>query len=474
MEIIGKGSIGDKAKQLKNKAEIIGTLGFRQSERIVLAQGFLDSILRNNKYLANPLSEIEPHSDFYNWRKIIALQKKMSECELTNSQSETLSQIIEKFNGKPLAVIFSASGDSRGTGVYDSKFTNGDLTHLKCAILEVIASYFTENAVSFRRDSNCGKDLAVIIEPIIGQWHKTNYKWIEKLFAPAISGFGYTSTARDTEGFVSMVEGIGGGVDYNHRKKITPEVLKKYPGNLHKLVQSQTPYSRGFNPNFGKEQKNLPDGLILSKDIKGFINELNLNILFEKMRQLEKICNCPQYFEWALTFKKGKPEYWITQISDVDVVRDMYDFSKLGNILIEGNEVVGTRKLESKKIVYCKNMGTLSKLREFNLTNKNYILVFSGLLTSDWRRMDFDSRHYSNASVLLEANSFIHIHGTSLAHFGGKTQLTGKLFGCVDHKATNLKEIFGELEQENISIIEGKYISIGSEYQNRIVVIDGE
>jgi hypothetical protein len=470
MEIIGEGSIGDKAKQLEIKTRIIDKLGFNQSKRVVLAQGFLDSILKNND-LANHLSAFESHPNFNDWTEFGEIKKRLYECKFSDSQSRTLNQIVKKFSGKPLAVRSSASGDSRGTGVYDSKFTDCDTSYLKRAILEVMASYFTRNALDFRRDANCEEGLAVIVEPIIGQWHQTSDFWIKKLFGPVISGFGYTSTPRDANGFISMIQGLGGGVDYPYRKKITPIVLEEHRGKLNELVKNQSPWHYGFNSKLEEgSRKHVSSGLLLSDNIKRLVDTLDLNEMFKKMGLLEEACGKPQYFEWALTSGECKPEYWITQISDVEVVRDMYNFSGIGNVLIEGNEAVGTGKLGSTRIAYCRSMDSLPALRKFNRANENYILVFSGFLTSDWRSMSYG--HYGNANVLLEAHSSIHNHGDSLAHFGGRTQLTGKLFGCVDHKATNMARIFSNSAKDNISIVEGTYTTIGSEYQNRVVVLD--
>jgi hypothetical protein len=79
MDVIGEGSIGDKAKQLDEKSELIAGLGFRQSEQVVLAQGFLDSILRSNG-LASNLAELESHPDFSNWVRFGEIQDKLYGC----------------------------------------------------------------------------------------------------------------------------------------------------------------------------------------------------------------------------------------------------------------------------------------------------------------------------------------------------------------------------------------------------------
>ena len=174
-------------------------------------------------------------------------------------------------------------------------------------------------------------------------------------------------------------------------KKITPIVLEEHRGKLNELVKNQSPWHYGFNSKLEEgSRKHVSSGLLLSDNIKRLVDTLDLNEMFKKMGLLEEACGKPQYFEWALTSGECKPEYWITQISDVEVVRDMYNFSGIGNVLIEGNEAVGTGKLGSTRIAYCRSMDSLPALRKFNRANENYILVFSGFLTSDWRSMSYE------------------------------------------------------------------------------------
>ena len=97
----------------------------------------------------------------------------------------------------------------------------------------VLASYFSQDAIAFRRDANTGEGFAIIVEPIIGQ---NIGDWC---FAPVLSGFGYTSTSRG-DGYVSVVPGLGGGVDTKEVEKISRMDLQKFKGNLSFISNKRT------------------------------------------------------------------------------------------------------------------------------------------------------------------------------------------------------------------------------------------
>ena len=108
----------------------------------------------------------------------------------------------------------SAEGDARGTGTYKSAYTENGLPIVRKTLQNVLSSYFSQDAIAFRRDANTGEGFAIIIEPMIGQ------KIDNWCFAPVLSGFGYTSTSRG-EGYISAVPGLGGGVESKDIEKIT-------------------------------------------------------------------------------------------------------------------------------------------------------------------------------------------------------------------------------------------------------------
>src|SRR5687767_1708850 len=161
LEIIGKGNIGDKAKQLIEKHQAIYEAGFHTPKGFVLAEGFLDPLI-----------------------------DRVRSGSFRHQQLEVINSICQTFGDSPLVVRSSAAGDARGTGIYQTVFTPNQPLRVQQAILEVVGSYLTESAESFRKDAQTGEGLGVIIQPLVGQELR------EQTFGPIFSGFGYSSTSR--------------------------------------------------------------------------------------------------------------------------------------------------------------------------------------------------------------------------------------------------------------------------------------
>lgn len=433
--VIGNGSVGEKARQLILKTPQLREIGFYTPPRIILAERSFDDFFGRNR-LGTRLRDVDISQD---------TQDRVRRGSLSSHQFETLKEIVTFFGNNPLVIRSSAEKDARGTGTYKSVFTNPDLRDVRKSLQQVLASYFSESAVAFRGDAQTGEGFGIIIEPLIGQTH--THVTREDRFAPVLSGFGYTSTARG-EGYVSVVPGIGGGVETRYGERITRQLLEQYGG----LLQE---YLRRERLAIAHGRKAAKDSSLLTGDRYGYtadayvpprhyrqkgefsstkieltdettqaLEMLNMNRLFTMMDQMEKAFNTPQYFEWAMTFEGNQPVYWVVQVADANPRLDMMDFEHHGEVMFMAHTVTGTGIKDCTKIVGCWTLQDIDKLNEFNKINANYILIFLSDLTTFRKARRLQYGDFNNAAVLLEVQREHHA-GDPIAHLGGQLEMTG-------------------------------------------------
>jgi hypothetical protein len=493
IEVIGNGNIGDKARQLIQKSPALRKIGFHTPKRTVLAEDYFDGFFQRNR-LGDNLQGISV---------IDGIEDRIKHGSLTLDEFNTLVRVCDSYEDQPLAVRSSAEGDSRGTGTYKSTFTDSRVTSVRKSILKVIGSYFSNDAIAFRRDANTGEGFAVILEPIIGQ--RIEQEFSDNIFAPILSGFGYTSTSRG-EGHVVMVPGLGGGVESRDGERITREIMQQFKGSLDEYLDSEKDamfsyfrekvkrkskllktdreslsFDRGFTldayfapSRHEKRGRVYPTSVEFTGELDRTFRELNLLPFFEMMKKMEDSFGKPQYFEWAMTLDNGQPKYWITQVADVNKKLDLMDFEDLGEVLFSAHTVTGTGIKESNKIANCWNPDDVARLYEFNKRNENYVLLFSSRMTSRGvgvRRLSYSD--FSNARVFLEIQDAQHT-GDPVAHLGGQLDMTGKLFGVLEYGGEippNWERFESkEQEEDGLRVYQGKVKTIASERQNRMVV----
>ena len=483
--VIGNGEIGAKARQLIDKTPTLRTLGFRTPHRTVLAEGFFDEFFQRNG-LGNNLRDVNPGAD---------TQTTIRRGGFSSEQFEVLQAVCHSYGNVPLVVRSSAEGDARGTGTYKSEFTDNHTGHFRKALQRVLASYFSPDAVAFRRDAATGEGFGVIIEPIIG--HD-----FDGMIAPVLSGFGYTSTSRG-EGYLTIVPGLGCAVESRDGERVTKSQLEEHGGTLSDYIYAERDamfhgwkapkrsallrtdrhfsdsYSAKafFAPNrYRKSGEVANTSIDYPDDIERVLYDLHLTPVFSAMGQMEQVFRKPQYFEWAMTVEAGKPAFWIVQIADVDKKLDLMDFENFGRVMFMGHTVTGTGIKEASKVVNCWNPDDIDPLNRFNRENKNYVLIFSSRLTSaGGARNRLGYSDFSNASVFLEIQDAHHI-GDPVAHLGGQLDMTGKLFAVLDYDAEVPPDwdLFsdGEQQEHDLPVYNGKIKVIGSERQNKLVVYD--
>jgi len=113
-DIIGKGSIGEKARQLVEKTPKLKEMGFHAPRRTILAENFFDAFFQRNNLGAN-LRAIPESPD--------AIHKILNG-SFPQEDFRTIRQICSSYGDKPLYIRSSAEGDARGTDTYKSDTYN--------------------------------------------------------------------------------------------------------------------------------------------------------------------------------------------------------------------------------------------------------------------------------------------------------------------------------------------------------------
>ncbi|HVF69008.1 MAG TPA: PEP/pyruvate-binding domain-containing protein [Xanthomonadales bacterium] len=485
-EVVGGGTIGEKAEQLRSKTPALKSIGFHVPPRTVLADGFLgDFMARNRIDTAKPPANLE---------------RAIRRGSLSQEQFVILQRTFGSHGSKPLIIRSSAEGDARGTGIYESEVTDNNIKRGRKILQGVWASYFSESAVAFRRDAGLSEGFGVILEPLVGQSFGHG-----EYFAPVMSGFGYTSTPREGAN-ISVVPGIGGGVDSRYGEKLTRDRVAIYDYDLSEYIYEES--SRMTN--VGNSRKSallgtaargwrMHDAMLADVLWKGnefhspkmiqqlfdpgsdlnetvMSHDFQLSGFFDMIDQMEQTFGKPQYFEWAVTIEDGEPKYWILQIADVDAKADYAEFQE-GTPLLSAHTVTGSGQKECAKIFNCWNPSDIENLRRFNQENTGYVLLYPSRLTTSWGTMFGGPRlkyaDLSNASVIVEIQDANH-EGDPISHFGGQVDMTGKFFGVLDDDPDNSHDwdtfIAGAVTEEGSEVYQGKVKVVASERRNKMAV----
>jgi hypothetical protein len=447
IEYIGRGIAGDKADQLAQKAEALQKIGFHIPPTVVLRQGFFDNLCVRNG-LGNSLIDIPQTPN---------AARKVANATFPQEDFETLQLIFHEFAGKPLLVRSSAKGDARGTGTYTSMVIAPDnIGLLRKAVMQVTASYFSEDATEFRKHAQTGEGFGIIIQPMVGQELPREYAE-GTFFAPIFSGSGYTSTLSGS-GYTNIVPGFGSGVDTRNTERLHKQNLERVKGNINDYIyQERLAMIQGVRPrskadlfelltpvkNYSPEIKKLLTDHPASATWHKAVDKINFLNFFKMMHQMEETFGKPQYFEWAVTVENEKPVFWILQIADVDKAKEAMinplEFEKGGTPFCLATDVHGSGMVESKKLVYVRSEDELEALRAFNKEHTGYVVGYPQELTtkgsrrnSSWQKEDtLQFSDLSHAAAVIEFPDSAHsMH--AIEHFGGQMEATGKFFGVVD------------------------------------------
>jgi hypothetical protein len=482
VRIIGKGNIGEKARQLIQKGPELQKIGFKLAPMTVLAEDFFDGFFKANN-IGPTLQKIEADPAFQN----MIMRGKFSE-----DYVQAIAKISGEFGNLPLAVRSSEEGTARGIGIYTTWCCNNSPAHVQLAIRKVLASYFSESAIAFRKASNHKPGFAIMIQPLIGKMIRN------QVFAPVFSGYGYTSTIRN-QGYVNIVPGLFGAGNSRVGEVIVNGSFEPHETILHYIMLKSLEEKDDVNSSAimqdidCKMGNHMYRGYAYNYDwrevcetylnydhvLSEKIDNVDLSEIFQKIKSMESEFGKPQYFEWALTIGEN-PEYWITQIADVDREVDAYDFSYIGRSILNARKILLSGERRCDRLIYCNNEAAINILNLLNKGIQNYILLYDGSLVSAGninvmgeKRLDFDKCY--NASVIIENRNIHHLHDI-MDHWGTKFIEAKKLFGVAtpnDVRHNILHRLEGKLNNEHgLLIYKGNFKVLASRRQDKMVVID--
>ena len=487
--IIGSGSIGAKAEELRKKTSAIVDAGFTPNPRIVLAMGFFEEFRKRNgidRALARGASSEE-------------LTELVSDTPFQEPELRAIRHLVKLFRrdfpGVPLVIRSSAHGDCRGTGIYESEFCphfrneQKTIGALMRAIKRVLESEFSESAIAFRKDLDLPGGMAVIIEPVFGQKIQGRYQWGDKaidIFGPSHSGYAYSSTASGSgNGFI--VSGLptqavaGGGFRINEGQeerfedilyrsffemRNSDERIASYAGD--KVIEWRhgewlSPVSARMNHGVSARNAWIADRYFP-------------DWLFCRLKKLEALLGKPQYVEFAFRETGAAPEIAILQIADVNKKTDFFEFPQTGNSVIRSNFVVGTGSVTCHKAVCVFNPDDIYLLHDFNQKNKGYLVIYGGRLTSIMLKGHSTTLRYndlSNASALVEIAECHHSRHPK-AHFEGMIDETGKILMVTREIDWEVLEPFQKLMKKKngveLRIYDAEFRATASERRQKGIV----
>jgi hypothetical protein len=455
-ETIGAGEIGTKAEEVRDKALESMRLGLRVPPSIALAEEFFLDVVDKALKTENP-------------------QRTITYERLSPEKRRILEARGKRF-GSPLAIRSSAVEDGRGTGIYSTVFCTNNVDVIERAVMHVLASDYSPDAIQFREDAHKSEGFGVLMQPLIGR----NIDWG---FGPLISGVGYTSTMRG-EGYVTAVPGLGGGVISQEAQRISPDELGKYNGRLMDFIldlrEMRKRYRSGsltsdsalvkadgfigeplkYKGKLFREVDEEPFGGVVQRNkfsyslkTEDFIYGLNFGRFFDTMKKLEESIGMPQYFEYAIIDDNAEPAIYLTQIADANEKLDPIEFGNLENIIMGGRSVRGSGIMDCQSIVLCLSEEAIKPLREYNARYCSYLLYFSSDLTSEGTRTysKLGLRDFNNADVFVELQETTH-YGNPQEHLSQRLWEAGKIFAVYDPRAEDNSEwvkIMNETITEN-------------------------
>ena len=286
-------------------------------------------------------------------------------------------------------------------------------------IKKVLASQFTENAVSFRKELGIPEGMAVMIEQVVGNFIDKDF------FAPNYSGLGITSVP----GGGRLIKLVAGMPTRAVQSTGAIRIVQDDSGQIEILEDSHLYHGNRFligeTIEAKKDTLDKPSWTINSASDSLSLTE-NLPGLFGKMARLEGLCGCPQYTEWAGVFDGSELKVVILQTADITPKIDYFEFPKTPkNVLASSDYVVGSVQKECSGLVVVHTSWDIPHLRAYNKTHRNYVVAYN----DDLMRMEkqLSGSDVSNASAVIEMPFQLH-GGDPIQHWLGELDTRKKVF----------------------------------------------
>ena len=485
--VYGRGEIGDKSTQLLQKTFALRTLGISTPKSHILAQDFFDGFFRING-LGDNLVEAESTP---------GVSERILQGRFTPEEISIIEMIVQEMGDAPLAIRSSAVGDARGTGIYSTEFSKCSVTSVLRALRNVLSSYFSFEAEYFREKKGIKSGFGILIQPVVGQiYHIARYGG--RYYAPPFSGYGYTSTSRYSDGYISVSVGLSGGVssrlilriseseakpygdlatftwmfdDGPSRHSIWAPVTNNAPGrpprvNCNRPISFNAIDTRAEGDEFYMVQNPSCIFTGLGHTIlfyfAGYAKSFYFNPIFSAMRKMQELFGAAQYFEWAW----ANQQWWVTQIADVPASSDFVSNNQdLGPVMMSADTVEGSGDITCPSgIIVCQTADDIKAVNTFNANNQGYVLVYSGdLLLS--KESNLKLNDFSNARALIEGFRGLYV-GHPISHFCGKVNQMNMPIGLLKGEIRSLEGLEGFQERGGVLVYPHPVRVIASEKDN--------
>ncbi len=474
-KIIGQGSIGNKAEQLRRKTWAALQAGFTINPRAVLAMDFFNEFReRNNIYSGEPAE----------------MQAKVLNGSFDEKEIETILGVARAFDLShpkiPLAVRSSAHDDADGTGVYNSGFCpniENDSAGKKLIdeIKNVLASEFSESAILLRKKLGIPGGIAVIIEPVFGR-RVNDENYGDWTYGPVFGGLARSAKEEPAYAFlckglpIDAVKGTGIRIAEDEQMPLDYYILKE---SNRRLVETflRYPFRIGSNLNLTKSG-NITFG---SFEPQG-LGQQNMEWLFEKLAKFAGLLGVRQYIEWAVRKTGSVIEVGLLQTADcveTEKFDELSEIAETKQTIVSSNYVKRNGRFTCGHIIYLDRTKDLEKLGEYNKKYGPHILLINGHIVPISKKLNLDYATISNTLLLgeymyapLTGNGVDH-NGTPEGHFQGLMGKAGIVFCCIEDSFNPrlLKQFeITPKDSEGPMVFKVNVECIASEKQQKLVV----
>ena len=349
----GKGA--SLAKMYQNKLNI-------PNGYVIMADEFDNFLLQNGiKYKIQSIItalDIENEEDIQNASNEIS--KIILSCDMNENVKNEIIKNYEILGCKFVAVRSSATsedGKSHAWAGQLESFLNVDKTELAKSVKKCWNSVFSPRAIYYRLKNNDKTDIKVAVV-------------VQKMVQSRISGVAFSINPVNNDTNEIVIESVLGLGEAIVSGRVTPD---KYIVNKkdNKIESKEINNQREKIIKDDKENKWVQ---ILDGNIQKLSDE-KINILQEKIKQIENIYGFPVDIEWAIE----KEEFYILQCRPITTFKE----NKIKSIIDIVNKIGGFKYYVSRKFnwflentqIFASGEEAQDELLGFNIAIKNYLIL---------------------------------------------------------------------------------------------------
>lgn len=513
--VYGRGGLGDKVRQLLLHTDMAARAGFARQRRRFFPEGFFDPQYQGlgwGRDVREAVAQGAPMDQ-------AAAAKALLRAGLTSDQRQILSTVCDEFRGCGLAIRSSGIDHALGTGTFRTRIAPARVAAVAAALSQVLASNFGADAAALRSRLGSDGEFGVIIEPLIGQEIAGEESFDDdgqqlfpaSVWAPIISGSGFSSTAYGPAE-LRVWPGLGGGVEERAAELMTRAMVERHGGSLIDYIdaeyerivdrarEDQTSlllrYERlsiglgsrkdhwmvdGFRPDavadgYGDAawcnvRDRFEPAAVGQIDYEALLARVTMAPFFDAVARLEALADYPLYFEWAIT-ADPEPRWGLTQIAPARQFAEDFAWAQQGELWFRAHTVKVAGQFLASGLVICYSADALPALRAWNAAHHNYLLLYTGNLTSRLYGSPLRLADFAAAGAVYELPYADHT-GDPAAHFGGQFTALGIPFGVM--RREDYREVYDLLThhgrtQDGLTIVPGRFQVLSSEARREALV----